>query len=129
MPVNCWGDKILAQTKILPKVDLVINHGGNNTISETFYFGKPMIVMPLFGDQFDNAQRVQDKQFGIKLNPFKCTQDQLSNAIEKLINDKDLLIKLMRISERSKTEAKSGKICQLIEELVTNKKSNEIIKL
>ena len=123
MPSNCWGEKIVAQTKILSKVDLVITHGGNNTISETFYFGKPMIVMPLFADQFDNAQRIEELQFGMRLNAFECTKDQLANAIEKLINDNDLQFKLDKISERIKAEVKSGKICQLIEGLIVNTKS------
>ena len=123
MPSNCWGEKIIPQTKVVPKVDLVITHGGNNTISETFYFGKPMIVMPLFADQFDNAQRVEDKKFGIRLNPFECTKDELANAIEKLVNDNDLQFQLNKISERIKIEVKSGKICQLIEGLIMNTKS------
>ena len=82
-----------------------------------------MIVMPLFADQFDNAQRVEELQFGIRLNPFECTKDELANAIEKLVNNSDLQFKLNKISKRIKTEVKSGKICQLIEGLITNAKS------
>ena len=44
----------LSQTKLIPKMDLVITHGGNNTTTETFAHGCPMLLMALFGDQFDN---------------------------------------------------------------------------
>lgn len=40
---NMYGDRFLPQTKIVPSVDLVITHGGNNTVTETFAVGKPMV--------------------------------------------------------------------------------------
>ena len=43
--------------------------------------------MPLFVDQYDNAQRFHEKGFGIKLNPFKCIKEHLTKAIQTLIND------------------------------------------
>ncbi|CAG2118620.1 unnamed protein product, partial [Medioppia subpectinata] len=49
-----------------------------------------MIVMPLGGDQWDNAQRVHEKGFGIRLNPQTVSEQELLNAIEKLLNDKEL---------------------------------------
>ena len=122
LPDNCWGQNFLPQTKVLPIVDLVISHGGNNTITETFYFGKPLIIMPLFCDQFDNAQRVHEKGFGIRLNPYRCTKEELAKSIDSLINNNDLLLKLKKISNRMKAEAKSERVCELIEKVVIDSK-------
>ena len=64
---NMWGAEFLPQTTLLPLVDVVITHGGNNTTTEAFHHGKPMVVLPLFWDQYDNAQRVDETGFGVRL--------------------------------------------------------------
>ncbi|MEV0155517.1 nucleotide disphospho-sugar-binding domain-containing protein [Micromonospora sp. NPDC050686] len=91
---NMWGAEFLPQTKIIPLADLVITHGGNNTTTEALHFGKPMIVLPLFWDQYDNAQRVDELGFGARLDPYRFTDEQLHGAIERLLGDEDLRTRL-----------------------------------
>lgn len=87
---NMTGDAIVPQTKIIPQVDLVITHGGNNTTTEAMHFGKPMIVLPLFWDQYDNAQRVHEKGFGRRLSTYDFADDELLTAVEEILADDDL---------------------------------------
>ena len=87
---NMWGAEFLPQTSIVPLVDLVITHGGNNTTTEAFHFGKPMIVLPLFWDQYDNAQRVDETGFGVRLATYAFADDDLTGAIERLLADVEL---------------------------------------
>ena len=115
---NMWGEKSVPQTKVLPLVDLVITHGGNNSVTETFSYGKPMIVMPLFTDHFDNAQRILEKGYGIRLNPYYCTDQELLNSIEKLLNDKELNERLSVASKRMLSSDSIQRAAELIENLV-----------
>ncbi|MFL5920752.1 MAG: glycosyltransferase [Gaiellaceae bacterium] len=82
---NMTGAEFLPQPAILPHVDLVITHGGNNTVTESIHFGKPMIVLPLFWDQHDNAQRMAECGFGVRLPTYEFEDEQLHEAIDRLL--------------------------------------------
>jgi UDP:flavonoid glycosyltransferase YjiC (YdhE family) len=82
---NMTGAEFLPQPAILPGADLVITHGGNNTVAECVHFGRPMIVLPLFWDQHDNAQRVAECGFGVRLETYEFEDAQLHEAIDRLL--------------------------------------------
>jgi MGT family glycosyltransferase len=97
---NMVGEQTLPQTKVIPQVDLVVTHGGNNTTTEALHFGKPMVLLPLFWDQYDNAQRMHELGFGIRLAPYDFTPEQLNAAVDKLLADTALRQKLDEIGRR-----------------------------
>jgi MGT family glycosyltransferase len=82
---NMTGAEYLPQPAILPQVDLVITHGGNNTVTESIHYGKPMVVLPLFWDQYDNAQRVAEIGFGERLATYEFEHAELQSAIDRLL--------------------------------------------
>ncbi|XP_054154076.1 uncharacterized UDP-glucosyltransferase YdhE-like [Oppia nitens] len=121
LPDNQWGQRFLPQTAILPLVDLVITHGGNNTVTETFYYGKPMLVLPLFGDQLDNAQRVEETGHGLRLNPFKCTDDELLSAVDRLVADDKLTARMQAIGDRIRSSPDISDVSNFVEDLCQTK--------
>jgi len=98
LPANMTGAEFLPQTSVLPLCDLVITHGGNNTVTESLHFGKPMIVLPLFWDQYDNAQRMHELGFGVRLDSYGFTDDQMHDALERLLADVGLRERLASTS-------------------------------
>jgi MGT family glycosyltransferase len=87
---NMWGAEFLPQPNVIPLCDAVITHGGNNTTTECFHFGKPMVVLPLFWDQYDNAQRVHERGFGIRLDTYRFSDEQMQQALEHVLRDPDV---------------------------------------
>ena len=112
---NMWGAQQVPQTNVLPLVDLVITHGGNNTTTESFHFGKPMIVLPLFWDQYDNAQRVHETGFGIRLDTYRFTDAELSGAIERLLADTELRARMAANGEVIRARQGTVRAADLIE--------------
>ncbi|MGN6682296.1 MAG: glycosyltransferase [Streptosporangiaceae bacterium] len=94
LPDNMWGAEFLPQTSIIRLADLVITHGGNNTTTECLHFGKPMIVLPLFWDQHDNAQRMDELGLGVRLDTYRFTDEELRGAIATLLGDDALTARL-----------------------------------
>ena len=116
---NMTGAEFLPQTSVLPQVDLVITHGGNNTVTESLYFGKPMVVLPLFWDQYDNAQRVHDTGFGMRLDTYGHTRDELFGAIDGLLADESLRARLAAASLRLQRAPGTELAAALIERLAS----------
>ena len=112
---NQTGEGFLPQPAILPQVDLVITHGGNNTVTEAFHHGKPMIVLPLFWDQVDNAQRIDETGFGRRLATYDFRQEELTDAIDELLADTTLAARLAAVSRRLRADAGTVLAADLIE--------------
>ena len=55
--------------------------------------------------------------YGIGLDPYKCTKEELVKAIDELIYDHDLKEKLKKASERILSEDKHSQLAELIEQL------------
>ena len=64
--------------------------------------------MPLFWDQVDNAQRVEETGFGRRLSTYGFRDKELTDAIDELLKDRALAARLAAMSARIK--ASSGTV-------------------
>jgi MGT family glycosyltransferase len=112
-----WGEQFVPQTAILPQCDVMITHGGNNTVGEAFTFGVPTIVLPLFWDQYDNAQRIDECGFGVRLSTYEFTDEELHDAIDRLSSDTQLAQRLSAASIRLQGSPGRLRAADLIEKI------------
>jgi MGT family glycosyltransferase len=115
LPDTMVGEEFLPQTSILPQVDAVITHGGNNTVTECLHFGKPMVVLPLFWDQYDNAQRIQETGFGQRLDTYGHEPAELLAAVDRLLLDAAVHDRLAAVSARLQAHGGTARAAERIE--------------
>ncbi|MGH2915229.1 MAG: glycosyltransferase [Solirubrobacteraceae bacterium] len=112
---NMLGTEFLPQTSVLPHVDAVITHGGNNTVGECMWFGRPMVVLPVFWDQHDNAQRVAEAAYGLRLPTYALAPGQLGAAVDAVLTDRTLSERAARAGARLRARPGTTLAANLIE--------------
>ncbi|HEX6311952.1 MAG TPA: nucleotide disphospho-sugar-binding domain-containing protein, partial [Acidimicrobiia bacterium] len=118
---NMAGEEFLPQTSILPLVDLVITHGGNNTVTEALHFGNPTIVLPLFWDQHDNAQRMHETGCGVRLATYAFEPGEMSAAIDRLLSAASLRDRLGDMARRLQATPGNEGAAELVERLARSR--------
>src|SRR5574341_313984 len=84
IPGNVLLFQSVPQVDLLPKMDLVIGHGGNNSTNETLAAGKPLIVMPVGGEQGDNASRIEYLKAGLRVNIASFDEEEIAQKVKHI---------------------------------------------
>lgn len=71
------------QVALLRTVDLVITHGGNNTVQECLASGCAMVVVPFGGDQLENSRRIERLGVGVAVRASPRMANAVRAAVER----------------------------------------------
>lgn len=75
----------LPQVAVLEHCDLVITHGGNNTVTESLDNGLPLVVAPFSTDQFAGAESLRRAGLGRVIDPNRSTPADIADAVEQAL--------------------------------------------
>ncbi|CRK84701.1 macrolide family glycosyltransferase [Neobacillus massiliamazoniensis] len=114
IPKNFIVKNYVPQTEVLKYTKLFITHGGMNSTNEGLYYGVPLIVIPQSADQPIIAGQVAKLGAGIKLQMQNLTANQLSEAVDHVLNDQSIHKAVENIRESFK---KSGGYHQAVDEI------------
>ncbi|CAI4224518.1 unnamed protein product [Auanema sp. JU1783] len=89
LPSNVHFYKWLPQSDLMhhPKVKALITHGGYNSMQEAVAAGKPLAVIPLFGDQPKNSQIAKKHGIAVVLQKSEITKDVVVEKLTTLLTD------------------------------------------
>lgn len=69
VPANVHVETWVDQADVLAHADLVVCHGGSGTVFGALAAGLPIVAVPFFADQFENARRVAAAGAGRTVEP------------------------------------------------------------
>jgi len=124
LPDNVIIESWFPQPSVIPLVDAVIHHGGNNSFTECLYFGKPAIIMPYVWDGHDNATRVDETGHGFKMPRYEWTDEELAAKLDHMINNPTMKAKLAAASAHMQGQNGPRKAALILDELLKNGKYN-----
>lgn len=118
VPPNVILESWFPQPSVIPQVDAVIHHGGNNSFTECLFFGKPAIIMPYVWDGHDNATRVGETGHGIKMPRYDWTEAELLGAVERCLSDAAMQRRLAATSQHMQAQNGPEKAADRLEALL-----------
>ena len=85
LPENVSVFSYVDQIAVLEQADVFISHCGMNSVSESLYFGVPLIMVPQTAEQKGVAQRVYELGAGVKLEGTDVSS--ILSAVNKIFAD------------------------------------------
>ena len=84
-----WQDYVPLRA-LLPRVAVLVHHGGIGTTAEALHAGVAQLVVPLAHDQFDNGARVEALGVGLSLPATRLNTRRLVGCLTALFDDEGL---------------------------------------
>ena len=85
IPDNVRVEPWVDQADVFEAADIVVCHGGSGTAFGAMAAGVPVVVVPLFADQFENGRRIADAGAGLVVGP----ASEVAGGARRLIEEQD----------------------------------------
>ncbi len=87
VPDNVHVERFVAQSAVLPLVDLIVHHGGTGTVLSALEVGLPQLLLPQGADQFFNAEILTTTGAGRALPNDAQQPGAIGEAVQALLGD------------------------------------------
>lgn len=86
-PANVHIERYIPQSLLLPHCDIMVMHGGSNSVLAALDNGLPLVVVPLIADQFFNAHVTQTIQLGKVVQLEQLSPGTIRAAAEEVLRN------------------------------------------
>ncbi len=86
-PENVHIKQYIPQSLLLPKCDLMVMHGGTNTLLQAIDAGLPTVIVPLIADQFFNAEVAEAMGMSRVVQDDQLTPASICEVVEEVLGN------------------------------------------
>nr|WP_318383892.1 glycosyltransferase [uncultured Enterobacter sp.] len=115
-----WVRGFVDQPRFLRDADVIITHGGLNTVLEAVAVATPVLAMPVAFDQPAVAARVAWSNIGRRVSRFS-TSHHLAKALEHLLSEPDYARRIGQVSDELHAAGGANRAASLIEQALLNR--------
>ena len=109
---------------LFPRSAAIVHHGGVGTTGQAMRAGKPQLVVPHMGDQFDHACRITERGLGLSLRDNAFTADRATPLVRNLLNDAGFEQRARRVAEAMALETGAEAAANAIIEAISAQPGN-----
>lgn len=84
---DCLIMNYAPHSAVFPRASAIVHHGGIGTTGQALRAGRPQIVVPHFGDQFDNAARLEASGVSATIHRDRFKADQATSIVSHILTD------------------------------------------
>lgn len=118
IPNNVLPVYYTPQLQLLPNVDVMITHGGANSVMEALHFGVPLLISPICNDQFHQVHFIEQAGVGKRLDLASCSAKECWEVLHHLIHSEEIQRNVAHVSNSYQVDG-AEKTALLVEELVS----------
>ena len=117
LPGNVIALPYAPYAQIFPRASVVVHQGGIGTTGQALRAGKPMLVMPFGGDQYDNGARIERLGVGRLIMRKRYTAERAAVELNQLLNNSNYRKRAEEVARQVQNEDGVRVACDAIERL------------
>ncbi|MGE8431078.1 glycosyltransferase [Chryseobacterium joostei] len=117
-PDNFIVNSFVPQSAVMQQMDMVICHGGFNTVNDTFRNGLPMLITPIAYDHFHIAKLIEQAGCGISIRYKRLRVDALRETVFELLENPKYRMAAQEVRNTFTLAGGNDKAVELLENFV-----------
>ncbi len=118
-PQNFIVSKRIPYLEVLRYVDVVITHGGANTVCDSIGLGIPLVVIPMAYDQYYLGDQIAENKLGFRFRYKRLKDYILRQSVDQMLESNNIYKQNVdRLSRRFKEAGGANKAAEYIEDYI-----------
>ncbi len=92
-------------SRLFPRAAAIVHHGGAGTTGQALRAGKPQLVVPHMGDQYDHAFRIARLGVGRRIAPRRFTLERVAPLLADMLADTAMQARAADLGKRIAVES------------------------